>query len=864
MNLKFKKSWLPNLIAVIVFAVIAIIYFSPTLDGYKLSQGDITNHRGMSKEISDFRKTYGEEPLWTNSMFGGMPTYQTSTIYDSGYTIIKTIIKSPFSVYAYFLFLAFLSFFVLLKTIKTNTYLAFFGGLIYGLSTYNILIIEAGHNGKMHALASIPLVLAALLHFLKNNNNLIRNGALFALAMGYQFYCNHLQMTYYFCFLFAGIVIHYFVHDFKSGHTKNIIRKTSVLLIAGLLAVLSNFSNIYHTRNFTKHTMRGDAIIDIQKNGKQDKDNITSSGLKKDYITQWSYGIGETYNLLIPNAKGNSRTLTMDYLEDLKTSSPRDHKKVYSYIQQSRGQLFKGYWGTQPFTSGPNYVGSIIVFLALMYVVLMPGRRKWAIIIPSILAILLAWGKNFMPLTDIFIDYFPLYNKFRTVSSFLVVVNLTLPFMAILFLNQVLTDKEWRQNNVKKVTQVGAGIIGLILIIGLFPFGFDFINDNETLLLSRVNDNNLNDLMDDFIEFRKSIFLNESLKAMLQIGIVLVLLIGFIKDKIKASWLMIGVGAITAINLWMVDTDFLNNDKKNRVWEKKTALDHTIYANQGDYDIYKTEVTPEIDKIAKEKIKNFKKKEGRRITKQDKESILFSTLAANTNYRVLDLSNPFNSAMVSYFHKSSGGYSPAKLRRIQDMIDFYIGDEINHVKTSPEKMKVLNMLNTKYFLSGGKLDVTNPNAMGNAWFVENVVRVTNNNDEILAVENINPKTTAIIHQEFKDQVSQDSYVSNANQSIKLASYIPNHLTYVTETANKGLAVFSEIYYSDGWNAYIDGEKVNYARANYILRALEIPSGKHKVEFIFEPTMFSIGNWINVIGFLIILVLIGFTAFKKEK
>lgn len=866
MNLKFKKSWLPTIISVVLFAVIALIYFSPALEGYKLRQGDITNSAGMSKEIVEFRKQYDSEPLWTNSMFGGMPTYQTSTIYDSGYRFIEGRLHFFFNRFSLYLFLAFISFFTLLKSVKTNTILAFFGGIIYGLSTYNMLIIEAGHNTKMHTLAIIPLTLAMLLLFLKKKSNYLTYALLFALTFGYQLYCNHLQMTYYFAFLYAGIILYYFINDIKSGAKKIVSKKLTILLCSGLLAITSNFANIYNTRDFTKYTMRGDAIIDIQKNKSEPKDNITSSGLKKDYITQWSYGIGETYNLLIPNAKGNSKTFTKKYLDELRVSNPREYNQVVQYIQKSRGQLFKGYWGTQPFTSGPNYVGSIIVFLALLYIILMPGRRKWAIIIPSILAILLAWGKNFMPLTDLFIDYFPLYNKFRTVSSFLVVVNLTLPFMAILFLNKVLMDKEWRELNLSKITKVGASIIGIILLIGFMPIGFDFINESESNILNRVNDSTLDLLMENFVEFRKSEFLNETLSVVLQTSIVLALIIGLIKGKIKPSWLMIGIGAITAINLWFIDKQFLNNEKNNSKyisWEKKSPLNHSIYAHSGDMAIYKAEKTPEIEEHIKLRVKEFKNKEGRRITKQDKESILFNSLGNHTNYRVLDLSNPFNSAIVSYFHKSSGGYSPAKLRRIQDMIDFYISDELKYVKTSPEKMKVLNMLNTKYFLKGGQLDFSNPNAMGSAWFVKNVKRVSTNNNELLEIENIDPKTEVLIHDEFSNIISTDSY-NNSNSNISLTKYKPNHLTYAAQTTSKALAVFSEIYYKDGWNAYIDGEKVDYARANYFLRALEIPSGNHKIEFKFEPSLYKIGNMINLLGFGLIIVLLFFSLYKAKQ
>lgn len=672
-------------------------------------------------------------------------------------------------------------------------------------------------------------------------------------------------MTYYFSFLFAGIVIHYFIKDLKSGNQKEVFSKLTILITVAILAIATNFSNIYNTKTFSKHTMRGDAIIDIQKDANSSKENVTSSGLKKDYITGWSYGIGETYNLLVPNAKGNSRHLTNDFFDELKRDNPNEFNKAVKFYQQSRGQLFKGYWGNQPFTSGPNYIGAIMVFLALLYAILIPGKLKWGIIIPTILAIMLAWGKNFMFLTDIFIDYFPLYNKFRTVSSFLVVANLTIPLMAILFLNKIIEDKTWREENLDKITKVGIAVISPVLIFAFFPFLFDFMSEREITMTAGMNNAELDGLMATLVDFRKSVFRSDSFKSIAQMAVALILIIAFIKTKIKASWLIIGVGAITAINIWMIDKQFLNNEKakgKYLSWEKSSKLSHSIMASPGDQAIYSYETTKEITDIVNTRIKNFKKEEGRRITNQDKESIMFSTLGFNTNYRVLDLSNPFASAKVSYFHKSSGGYSPAKLRRVQDMIDFYITNEINLLNSAPQNMKVLNMLNTKYYLQGGKLVFKNKFNLGNAWFVENVTSVSSNNDEILGIKNIEPKASAVIHDEFSNTITKSKY-SNANNSIKLVKYLPNHLTYEANCQELGLAIFSEMYYEDGWNAYIDGSKVNHARANYILRALEIPTGKHKVEFKFEPTMFNVGNWINIIGFLILITCTLFGLFKKE-
>lgn len=866
MNITFKKSCLPNLLAIAVFAIVAIIYFYPAIQGYNLKQGDITNFHGMAKEIQDYRNTYDEEPIWTNSMFGGMPAYQTSVRHQTGYKYIYSFFQTIFSNYAFLLFLAFSSFFILLKTLKTNTIFAILGGLMYGLSTYNLIIIEAGHNSKMHTLAIVPLSISLLLQIFNKNKNTILYGSLFSLIFGYQLYCNHIQMTYYFAFLFASIVIYNVIKGLKTGNKNQIIKQVSVLVIGSILALASNFGNLYNTKAFAKHTMRGDAIINIQADGDKSSDNITKSGLKKDYITQWSYGIGETYNLIVPNAKGNSRHLTGEFFEYLKENSPQDYNKAVQFYQQSRGQLFKGYWGDQPFTSGPNYIGAILIFLALMYIIIVNDSLKWILLIPSIFALLLSWGKNLMWFTDIFIDYFPLYNKFRTVSSFLVVLNLTIPLMAILFINKIINDEEWRQNNLKKITYVGGGIAGLILILAFIPVGFDFTSERETSILASMNNAELDNLMSYLVDFRKSVFRTDSLSSFIQIIVALGLIVGFIKSKIKASWMAIGIGAITVVNLWMVDKQYMNNEKvkgKYISWEKQSPLKHSIKPSKGDLDIFNLEKSEKIVSTINSKVKSFRKDHGRKMTAQDKESIVFSTLNANTNYRVINLDNPFNSALVSYFHKSSGGYSPAKLRRYQDMIDFYIGKEISMIQAAPQNMKALNMLNTKYFLQGGNLAVTNPYALGNAWFVNTVKKVNSANDEILEFKNIDPKSTAIIHSEFDQAVGQNSYQSNGN-SIAMTDYKPNHITYTANCNTKGLAVFSEIYYKDGWVALIDGKEVDYARANYILRALEIPTGKHKVEFKFEPKTFKIGNIVSMITFIIMLLITAFAFIRQTK
>ncbi|MGB0428474.1 MAG: hypothetical protein ACPGEC_06065, partial [Flavobacteriales bacterium] len=578
-----SKPWLPYLLVIFAFALIASLYFLPTFDAYQLNQGDITSHKGMSKEIADFRKEYNEEPLWSNAMFGGMPSYQTSTAYQTGYVYIRDLVRLVFSGYAFMLFMAFVAFFTLLRSLKTPLLLAFFGALLYGLSTYNILIIEAGHNTKMHAIATIPFVLASLIMFFRAQKHLMLYAGLFALAMGYQLFCNHIQMTYYFAFVLASICIAEAIKASKNKVLPAFGKKMGLLVIGAILAISSNFANIYLTKDFATHTMRGPAIVSVNPNGSPVGKNVTKSGLKKDYITQWSYGIGESYNLLVPNAKGNSRHLTSAFFDYLKEHEPSNFQTAAQLYQQSRGQLFKGYWGNQPFTSGPNYIGAIVVFLALLYVLTVKKPLKWALLIPTVLALMLSWGKNMMWFTDLFIDYMPLYNKFRTVSSFLVVLNLTLPLMAILFIKACLFDEEFRKTQQKKVLQAGLAIIAVVGLLAFMPFGFDFLSQQEYAQSAQGNPQ-LNALLDSLVDFRKSVFRSDSLQSAGFMLLALALIYGFWKDKLKANWLVLGLGLLMSINLWMLDKKFLNNEKEKGKyvhWVKKTPLNHTILASAG-------------------------------------------------------------------------------------------------------------------------------------------------------------------------------------------------------------------------------------------------------------------------------------------
>lgn len=889
-NKFFKSNW-QTIAAIAVFLIISCIYFSPALDGYTLKMGDIQSFLGMSKESSDFREAFEEETLWTGTSFSGMPTYQMGAQYTNPlktiYNWVVDLLGFPISA----LFFAFLSFYVLAKSFNAGFYVSLIGALAYGFVTYNFDIMGAGHTSKMMAISFIPGVIGGFLMVYRREKLVL---PLFVLTLFFslEFLVNHIQMTYYFAFVLIAIGIAEFIRYFKERKVKYFFIRTGVVFVAVFIALISNFSNYYNTYQFAKHTMRGKEIISISANDNVEVDNRTdeqkkydefnqTSGLKRDYITQWSYGKGETWNLLIPTAKGD-KTVNEKFFEKLK-----DNPQLYNYVgtklNESRGRLFGPYWGDQPFTGAPNYIGAISIFLALLYLIFVNTPLKWSLLGVSVLAIMLSWGKNLggsiedMWLTNFFIDYIPLYSKFRTVSSILVIVNLVTPIMGMLFLSHLFKNLDWAKRNIKNISIAGGIIVIIVFVVSSSSNLIGFSNEMERNQLQDLTASYMNnpqginplDAFKKVQEIRHEIFMGDAWRSIslmiLALGLVL---LSIYKENFKKIALL-GIALLVIIDMWNIDTRYLNNDKDPKsgeyfAWQKGKVADNTYMATQGDMTIYQIESSqnPNIQIDLNAKLTDLQS--GGEFTKQKQEAAMFSALNFNTNYRVMDLDNPFNSARVSYFHKSTGGYNPAKLKRYQDIIDFYIQKELSYLNTREfDKMKVLNMLNNKYYLYNGQLFSQNTKAYGNAWFVNDVKWVEDNNSEILAIENTDVKHTAIIHNEFKS-VTSDVKAIDSNSSVKMISYLPNHISYESNSNVDGLVVFSEVYYEDGWNAYIDGIKVPYARANYILRALNVPKGKHLIDFKFEPTVFTVGNTINLIGFLILLGVFGFFLFLRVK
>ena len=847
------KQYLPHAIAVLAFAILTIIYFKPLFTGKELKQDDIARHKGMSKEIVDYRTKNNSEPLWTNSMFGGMPAYQISTLYPGNWiskldNAFKLFIPLP----AGYLFLYCLGFFILLLCVNINPWLALVGGLAYGLSSYFIIILEAGHNSKANALGYLPALLGGILLLFKNRYWLGLSVTSLFTAM--ELNANHVQISYYGYILIGFIIFGYFINALKTKTIGLFVKAFSLFLISTFIGLLPNFGNISTTNEYGKFSTRGKSELTINSQLKNN-DNNKTSGLDEDYATQWSYGIGETFTFLIPDFKGGpSNSIKSADASALKKVNPEYREQVANS---------SSYFGNQPFTSGPVYLGAIIVFLALIGLFIIKNPIKWPIVIVTLLTITLAWGKNFMSLTDFFMHNIPGYNKFRAVSMILIVAELTIPLLAMLAINELFKIKNWNDkiklNLIKADLSLKKILITCLIIVGgfclisyLFPDILNtFLADNEDKQLieqavSAGNPENqvkpyVAELMPQLEIARKAIFKSDAFRSLIFILLAFGSLYLFYTNKIKKEMLITSLGIFILIDLWTVDARYLN-DKS------------FITKEQNMQSI--TSKTAADDEILKD---------------------------SDINYRVLNLTvNTFNDAATSYYHKSIGGYHGAKLKKYAELIDFHIDNEIksfykdaNKSFASDSAMKVLfgnlqilNMLNAKYFiLPGGEnnaeIPLKNPMVNGNAWLVEKIVSVENANEEIISLGKINTKKEAVSQENFIKSLGLKLNYS-AKGDIKLISYQPNNLVYQSETFSEEFAVFSEIYYPKGWNAYIDGQLKEHASVNYVLRGLAIPAGKHKIEFKFEPVTYTNGNNIATIGSILLIITIGTGLFLNKK
>ena len=808
MKNQFKiKQLLPYLVAILVFISISFAFMNPVLEGKKLKQNDIKIFRGMSKEIVDYREKTGEEPLWTNSMFGGMPAYQISTLYPNNWikkidSLLKLGLPHPVDL----LFLYFLGFFILLVVLGVDPWLALIGSFGFAFSSYFIIIFEAGHNSKAHAIAYMAPIVAGII--LTYRGKYLLGGILTALFAALEMTANHLQITYYLLLFILILIIFIFIDHIKNQTLPQFAKASGVLAIAAILAVLPNITNLWVTSEYSALSMRGKS--ELVKDG-----NIQTSGLDKDYATQWSYGIGESWSLLFPNVKGGGSGALATNKKAMEKVDPRMRKA----FAENR---ISSYWGDQPFTSGPTYAGAIMIFLFVLGLFYVKGWLKWALFAATLFSIMMAWGKNFMPLTSFFLDYFPLYNKFRAVSMILVIAEFTIPFLATLAIWEVVKKPSIIKERQKEFFIAFGLTGGLLLVFYLLPtVFFNFLSQMEAEQLG--NNANAAEFVSNMEAARISIFKADAMRSFLYILLMAIALYVYALKKINKAILLIIFAVLILADMFTINRRFINDSS----FDKKKKIEHPYTKSVADKAIL-----------------------------EDK----------TLDYRVLNLGNPFNDGATSYFHKSIGGYHSAKLGRYQDLINYRLQPEINDIINSLQKNRgadinevmaknaVINMLNTKYIIYTPQArPIVNRFANGNAWFVNNYQLVENANEEIDALADIDTKKTAVIDKRFNEQLKSFTITPDSTASIRLNAYQPNHLTYESQTQSEQLAIFSEIFYPKGWNAYVDGKLADYFRADYTLRAMLIPAGKHQIEFKFKPKAYYTGEKIAFIGSIILIL-----------
>ena len=810
-NMEKLKRCLPEILVVVLFAVIAFAYFMPAdLEGRILYQHDTSAGRGAGQEAAEYYQRTGERTRWTNSTFGGMPTYQTSPSYKSTDILTKVInvyhLWLPDNVWYVFVYL--LGFYILMRAFDFRRELAVLGSIVWAFSSYFFIIIAAGHIWKVWALAYLPPMIAGVV--LAYRGKYLWGFIVTALFAAFEVNANHVQMTYYYLFVIALMVIAFIVQSLTGKYAEargigHVLKATAVCIAAAAVGICMNISNLYHTWEYSKETMRGKSELVKANTGNQ-----TSSGLERDYITQWSYGIGETWTLLVPNTKGGASVPMSRNEKAMKKADPN-----YFPVYQQIGQ----YWGEQPMTSGPVYVGAFVLMLFFLGLWVVKGPMKWALLAATILSILLSWGKNFMGLTDFFIDHVPMYAKFRTVASILVIAEFTIPLLAMMALGKVLGNGWWGKDNSRVqgskyqkpifVSYVlTAGICVLFALMPRLFFG-DFVSTQEMHALSQIPPEQLNPLLANLRDVRQSIFTADCWRSFLVITLGTALLLWAVRGKQKSfqTYAVWGIALLCLIDMWSVNKRYLND----QMFVEKSIREMP-----------------------------------QQMTATDKQILEDKSL----DYRVLNLaSNTFNENETSYYHKSIGGYHAAKLRRYQEMIEAHISPEMQKLMTAIVEAQgdmtqvagdsiypVLNMLNMKYVimpLQGGQtVPIMNPYAYGNAWFVDSLSYVQNANEELDRVGKIDLRHEAVADVKFQAQLGK-ALEQDTVSVVTLASYEPNELTYDVRSGKGGVVVFSEVYYP-GWTATVDGVPAELGRVNYILRAMNIKPGEHQVVLTFKP------------------------------
>ena len=822
------KKYLPDVLAVVLFALISLAYFFPAdIEGKVIYQHDSAASKGLGREMAEHKEQTGEVTRWMNSVFSGMPTYQTAPAYGStkALGVAEKFYHLFLPEYVWYLFAYMLGFYILLRAFDFRQSLAVLGSIIWAFSSYFLIIIAAGHIWKVMALAYLPPMIAGVV--LSYRGKYLLGLIVTAVFAAFEVNANHVQMTYYFLFVILFMVIAYLVEAIRTKRLNHFFKATAVCAAGAVIGICLNLSNLYHTWEYSKESMRGKSEL-VSKGSS----NQSSSGLDRDYITQWSYGIGETWTLLVPNTKGGATVPLSESETAMKHANPE-----FTPIYQ---QMFQ-YWGEQPMTSGPVYVGAFVLMLFVLGLFIVKGPVKWALVAATVLSVLLSWGKNFMPFTDFFIDYVPMYSKFRTVASILVIAEFAIPLLAMLALKKVVDDPSLLTRKVKYVYASFALTGGIALLFALMPgmFFSDFISSQEVKALTTLPQEYVVPVMENLREMRKAVFTADCWRSVLIIVIGTLCLLLFKAKKLKAVHMVGAIIVLCLIDLWQVDKRYLNDS----MFSPKSVREMPIQMTETD-----------------------------KLILEDKTDM--------SNFRVLNFAtSTFNENETSYYHNSIGGYHAAKLRRYQDMIDHYIMPEMQALMPAVVKAggdmtqvdgdslcPVLNMLNARYFIlplqDGQTVPLLNPYVHGPAWFVDRLTYVDNANAEIDAVGKIDIRHEAVADKRFKEQLKEAS-VQDSTSVVKLTSYMSNKLTYDVSSTKGGVIVFSEVYYP-GWTATVDGSPAELGRVNYLLRAVNVAPGKHKVELEFHPRSVATTETIAYVAYAVLLALIAFVVYLNMK
>ncbi len=836
--MKTLKKILPEVLVIVFFAVISFAYFFPAdIEGKILYRHDSSAGVGAGQEQSQYKERTGKMTRWTNSLFSGMPTYQMAPSYQSMQPLNQAVkayhLWLPENVWYVFVYL--LGFYILMRAFDFRRWMAALGAIVWAFSSYFFIIIAAGHIWKVWALAYLPPMIAGIV--LAYRGKYLWGLLVTAIFAAFEVNANHVQMTYYFLFPILFMVIAYLVEAIREKKMAHFLKATAVCAVGALIGIMLNISNLYHTWQYGQESMRGKSEL-VKKNSA----NQTNSGLERDYITQWSYGIGETWTLLVPNTKGGASVPLSESKTAMSKADPQ-----FEQIYQQLGQ----YWGDQPMTSGPVYVGAFVLMLFILGLFIVKGPMKWALLAATILSIMLSWGKNFMPLTDFFIDYVPMYSKFRTVASILVIAEFTIPLLAMLAL------KEWvygtrEENGGSKFFTLHSSLLisfaltgGIALLFALMPglFFGSFVSVQEAQALQQLPQEYVGPIMNNLTEMRKAVFTADAWRSFIIIAIGTLCLSLYKSKKLRKEYMLGAVIVLCLIDMWQVNKRYLNNDM----------------------------FVPKSEREAPQQ-----------LTKTDE--FILQDKSDCGNYRVLNLSkSTFNENETSYYHKSIGGYHAAKLRRYQELVDAYIAPEMEGVMKAVAEAEgdmtvikgdsiwpVLNMLNMRYIImplqNGETVPLKNQYALGNAWFVDKLTYVDNANQELDALAKMDVRHEAVADKKFQEQLGQAVAQDFNTSSVTLTAYEPNELKYDVNSSKGGVLVFSEIYYP-GWTATVDGQPVEVGRVNYVLRALQLKPGKHQVVLQFFPKSVDTTETIAYFGYFLLLLavlLVAYLEWKKRR